>query len=78
VCEFTVYSLTVDLSATKDPARTSWLRERMSRLDRRQAEIVLRFLTLVSEDEELSGFHYDIGQLISDLNNMLRELKLLD
>jgi hypothetical protein len=78
VCEFKVYTLTVNIGVAKDPSRTSWMRERLSCLDRRQAEIVLRFLTLVSEDEELSGFHYDIAQVVSDLKDTLHELNLLD
>jgi hypothetical protein len=82
VCEFTVYNLTVNLGAANNPegagSRISWIQERLSLLDRRQAAIVLRFLTLVSEDEELSGFHYDIGQGISDLKDKLGELHLLD
>ena len=77
VCEFTVYALTPNLGR-EDPARTAWLRERLSCFDRKQAEIVVRFLTLVSQDEELSGFHYDIEEGISDLRGLLRDLKLLD
>jgi len=77
VCEFTVYALTPNLGR-EDPVRTAWLRERLSCFDRKQAEIVVRFLTLVLQDEELSGFHYDIEEGISDLRGLLRDLKLLD
>jgi len=78
VCEFTVYALTPDLNGIKDPARISWLRERLSCLDRKQAEIVLRFLVLVSQDEELGEFHYDIQECISSVRELLNNLKLLD
>ena len=56
----------------------AWMRERFLCFDRRQVDIVLRFLTLVSEDEELSGFHYNIEEEISGLKGLLRDLKLLD
>jgi len=78
VCEFTVYALAPTGDLVKDPSRTAWMRERLICFDRKQAEVILRFLALVSQDEELSGFHYDIGEGISYLTGLLRDLKLLD
>lgn len=78
VCEFMVYALTPDLGASTEPSRAAWMRERFSLLDRKQAEIVVGFLTLISRDEELRDFHYDIDEIIGSLKGLLRELKVLD
>ena len=78
VCEFTVYAVMPSEEIRKNPSRMAWMRERVSCLNRKQAETVLWFLTLVSQDAELSNFHYDIEEGISCLKNMLRELKLMD
>lgn len=77
VCEFTVYAL-MPSTGSEDPARTAWLRERLSCFDRKQAEIVVRFLTLVSQDEELRDFHYDIEEIIASVKGLLRDIKLQD
>lgn len=77
VCEFTVYGLTPSMGS-EDAAKTAWLREQLICFDRKQAEIVVRFLMLVSQDEELSGFHYNIEETITSLKGLLHDLKLWD
>jgi hypothetical protein len=78
VCEFTVYAVTPSEEIRKNPSLMAWMRERLSGLDRKQAETVLWFLTLVSQDAALSDFHYDIEEGISCLKALLRDLKLTD
>jgi Family of unknown function (DUF6714) len=78
VCEYTVYAVAPNAEVMKDSSAIERMRERLRHFDRKQAEIILHFLELVAGDAELSDYHTDTGECISNLKGLMRDLNLLD
>lgn len=78
VLEFTIYALSPDAKFTKDPTRANWMKDRFKPLNETQCDVILKFLSLVARDEDLSGFHTQLDRGISHLKDVLRDLSLLN
>jgi len=78
VCEYTIYSLTPNAEMMKNPRISKSTYARLKCFNRKQVEVILQFLALVSRDEELSDFHSEFEENVSRLKGLLKEVNLLD